>query len=147
MKDFKRKKSTDELMKILKNKSSYSDYISENKGSMDSNKTLPQMLEKLLNENHITKSKAIKNSQLESHYAYQIFNGTKTPSRDKLIMLCIGCGATVEQTRKMLIKIKAAPLYPKDKRDSIILFGILHKIPVMDIDILLYEHGLPTLIK
>ena len=147
MKDSNRKKTTDELMKILKNQSSYSAYISENKASMNSSQTLPQMLEQLIAKNHLTKSQAIKNSQLETHYAYQIFKGTKTPSRDKLIMLCIGCGATVEQTRKMLIKLKAAPLYPKDKRDSIILFGILHKIPVIDIDILLYEHGFQTLIN
>ncbi len=134
------KKSTDELIQILKNKSDLNDYLKENTENI-SDASLVQMLNSILKNNGITKSEAIDNSFIQKNYAYQIFNGTKTPSRDKLIMLSIGIGATVEQTKALLLSVKAAPLYPKDERDSIILFGILHKISIIDINILLYEHG------
>ncbi len=138
------KKSTDELMKILKNKNSYDDFIRENNTSMN-DQSLTEALEYLLMVNNISKADAISHSNLQRNYAYQIFSGQRIPSRDKLIMLCIGMNADQEQTSNLLRKIKAAPLYAKDKRDSIILFGIMHRISVIDINILLYEHHMKCL--
>lgn len=138
------KKSTDDLMKILKNKNSYDDFIRDNIDSMN-NRPLTEDLESLLRINNISKAEAISRSNLQRNYAYQILSGQRIPSRDKLIMLCIGMNADQEQTSKILLKIKAAPLYAKDERDSIILFGILHHISVIDINILLYEHHLKCL--
>ena len=138
------KKSTDDLMKILKNKNNYDDFIRENSDSMN-NRPLTESLEYLIRINNISKAEAISRSNLQRNYAYQIFSGQRIPSRDKLIMLCIGMNADQEQTSRLLLKIKAAPLYAKDERDSIILFGILHRISVIDINILLYEHHLKCL--
>lgn len=138
------KKSTDDLIKILKNKNSYDDFIRENSASMD-DRSLTESLESLLVVNHISKADAISHSNLQRNYAYQIFSGQRIPSRDKLIMLCIGMNADQQQTSKLLLKIKAAPLYAKDERDSIILFGLMHHISVIDINILLYEHHLKCL--
>lgn len=134
------KKSTDELLKILKSKNSFNDYAAENSESFI-NTTLPEMLKTIMSAKHISKAAVIKNSNIEKHYAYQIFQGKRIPSRDKMIMLCIGCQANCEQTRQLLLKIKAAPLYSKDKRDSILLFGLFHHMSVVKINLLLDEHG------
>jgi len=64
---------------------------------------------------------AIANSGLEMHYAYQIMAGRKKASRDKLICLCIGAGMTVKQTDRALQRGMVSPLYPKRKRDAIIM--------------------------
>ncbi len=138
------KKSTDELMKLLRNKKSYDDFMKESSGSMSS-QSLTAALESVLKANHIAKAEAISRSNLQRNYAYQIFNGQRIPSRDKLLMLCIGMRANPEQTSGLLRKIKASPLYAKDQRDSVILFGIMHGISVIDINILLYEHHLKCL--
>ncbi|WP_405355601.1 hypothetical protein [Ruminococcus sp.] len=134
------KKSTDELLNILKSNSNLDDYFSENRDYMQY-ATLPQMLESLILSKKISKSEAINNSLIEKHYGYQIFKGIKTPSRDKLIMLCIGIGADLSQTSKLLNCIKASPLYAKDGRDAVIMFGILHRLSVIDINLMLYDRG------
>lgn len=138
------KKSTDELLGILKSKSNLDDYFKENIDQLQC-ATLPQLLESLINSKGMSKSEAINNSMIEKHYGYQIFKGVKTPSRDKLIMLCIGIGADLNQTEKLLNSIKAAPLYAKDGRDAVIMFGILHRLSVIDINIMLFDRGFEVL--
>lgn len=130
------KKSTDELSKILeskKNRKDLDDYLNQNRESF-SNQTFAELLEQTLKENNVSKAKAIKQSNIERTYAYEIFRGSKVPSRDKVIMLCIGMEADVEQTKQLLLRLKLAPLYLKDERDSIIIFGLQRKMSVMDIN-------------
>lgn len=102
-------------------------------------------LKGIIQSKKISKSEAINNSMIEKHYGYQIFQGIKTPSRDKLIMLCIGIGADLTQTEKLLNSIKASPLYAKDGRDAVIMFGLLHKLSVIDINLMLYDRGFDVL--
>lgn len=137
----KSKKSTDDLLKILKNKNDVNDYLKENQAELLS-KDLVQMLEHLCKTHKITKAKAIEKSKVERHYAYQIFNGTKKPSRDRLIMLCIGIDCNLDEIKKALSIIGYSPLYPRDERDSVIIFGILHKIGVIKINHLLDDRKL-----
>lgn len=138
------KKSTDELLNILKSKNNLDDYFKENLDQLQYT-TLPQMLESILQSKNMSKSEALNNSMIEKHYGYQIFKGVKTPSRDKLIMLCIGIGADLTQTGRLLNSIKAAPLYAKDGRDAVIMFGLLHKLSIIDINFMLYDRGFDVL--
>lgn len=143
------KKSTDELSKILENKKNRKDleeYLSQNRDNF-SNQTFAELLEQTLKENKISKAEAVKRSLIERTYAYELFRASnnKVTSRDKVIMLCAGMGADLEQTRRLLLKMKHAPLYAKDERDSIIIFGLLRKMSVMDINTLLYEKNFEIL--
>lgn len=143
------KKSTDELSKILENKKNRKDldeYLSQNRDNF-SNQTFAELLEQTLKENKVSKTDAVKRSNLENHYAYEIFRGTKDKnlSRNKIIMLCIAMEADLEQTRKLLLKKQYAPLYPKNERDSIIIFGLQRKLSIIDINNLLYDKGFEIL--
>lgn len=140
----KQKKSTDELRNILKNESNYERFYSQNSENF-SDMTFQEIFQQILKENGITQAEAVKRSQLDK-YAYQILDGKKKkPDRDKVIMLCIGAGADEEQTRILLLKKHLAPLYAKDERDAVILFGVYHRLSVMDIDVLLSERNLTLL--
>ena len=141
-----RKKSTDELNKILRSNIPISRYLKENADSFN-NLTLPQTFELILKENKISKSQAVKGSDLERTHGYQILSGKRSPTRDNLIRMCIGMRASSEQTRLLLLKNKSAPLYSKDKRDSVILFGIMHHMNLQEINELLYHNHLPILGK
>ncbi|MBQ8135706.1 MAG: hypothetical protein IJ192_15120 [Clostridia bacterium] len=141
-----KKKTTDELNKTLKNNIPIDRYLRENSESF-SELSFTELLEQILKENHISKSEAIKGSDLERSYGYQIFKGTRKPTRDPLLRLCISMKASSEQTRALLLKNKAAPLYPKDKRDSIIIYGIIHKLSLSEINELLYDHKFALLCK
>ena len=141
-----KKKSTDELNKILRSNIPISRYLKENADSFN-NLTLPQTFELILKENKISKSQAVKGSDLERTHGYQILSGKRSPTRDNLIRMCIGMRASSEQTRLLLLKNKSAPLYSKDKRDSVILFGIMHHMNLQEINELLYQNRLPILGK
>ncbi|MFR6495062.1 MAG: hypothetical protein ACLUOF_00475 [Ruminococcus sp.] len=51
----------------------------------------------------------------------------------------------LDETQTALRIAKLALLYPKDKRDSILIYGIEHGKSVMDINELLYHHNLKCL--
>lgn len=136
-----KRKSTDKLNKILKSNIPISQYLKENTASFHK-LTLPETFEIILKENRISKAQAVKGSNLERTHGYQILSGKRNPTRDTLLRMCIGMKASSEQTRIFLLKIKAAPLYSKDKRDSVILFGILHHINLQEINELLYQNQL-----
>lgn len=137
-------KSTNELLKILQRENGLKKYLEENVEQYSS-QSFTDMLEQILKENSKIKSEAIDCSNIEKHYAYQIFQEKKTPSRDKLIMLCVGMEADMEQTTRLLRKLKFGNLDIKDKRDGIIIHGILHGLPLIDINISLDEQNLKIL--
>lgn len=85
------KKSTQELFDLMKKTQAFDTYMEITKEERVET-TVSAALEKLLEEKNINKSKCIEASGLDRTYAYQIFSGIKTPSRDKLLALCLGYG-------------------------------------------------------
>ena len=71
------KKTTEELMEILKQKKSIHAYFTEEIDELEF-ASLAEYLELLLNEKGLRKSDVIKRSNMDKNYAYQIFNGNKT---------------------------------------------------------------------
>ena len=57
-------------------------------------------------------------------YGYQIFDGSKTPSRDKVIAIALAMQLTLDEANRLLHLSNNGILYPKIKRDSIIIFGL-----------------------
>lgn len=138
-------KSTTELLNELKNFDSFKEYEKINKNSMI-NKTLSQYLCDLLEEKHLKKSDVIRKGELNESYAYQMFSGVKsTPSKDKLICLSIGMDLSVDETNSLLKLAGLSPLYPRIKRDSIIIINMNNKKSVVEINEELYNEGEDTL--
>lgn len=138
-------KSTTELLNELKNFDSFKEYEKINKNSMI-NKTLSQYLCDLLEEKHLKKSDVIRKGELNESYAYQMFSGVKsTPSKDKLICLSIGMDLSVDETNSLLKLAGLSPLYPRIKRDSVIIINMNNKKSVVEINEELYNEGEETL--
>lgn len=138
-------KSTTELLNELKNFDSFKEYEKINKNSMI-NKTLSQYLCDLLEEKHLKKSDVIRKGELNESYTYQMFSGVKsTPSKDKLICLSIGMDLSVDETNSLLKLAGLSPLYPRIKRDSIIIINMNNKKSVVEINEELYNEGEETL--
>ena len=97
-------------------------------------------MNRIVKEKKIVKSKALKRAEINEIYGYQIFSGKRIPSRDKLIALCIGMELDLEETQSVLKCSGFAQLYPKSKRDSIIISGIEKGQSVFEINGLLYEY-------
>lgn len=107
--------------------------------------TLSEYLTMLLRQKKLKRAEVIRDSGLEKAYVYQIFNGEKRPSRDKLIAIAFGLRLNAEETQRMLKLGGCSELYPRIARDVAILFSIQHGVDIWEAGKLLYNSGLPTL--
>lgn len=82
---------------------------------------------------------------IESSYGHQIFKGTRMPSRDKVIQLAFGFGFDLEAAQLLLKVAQYSPLYPRIKRDAIIIFSLNRKRNIIETQALLHELGLKLL--
>ncbi len=138
-------KTTTQLLKELENFKTFEEYETANKENLVS-KTLSQHLSELLKEKNLVRAHVIRKAELGESYAYQIFSGLKpSPERDKIIALCIGMDLTVEETNSLLKIAGLLPLYPRNKRDSIIIINIQNKKSVVEINEILYDSKEKTL--
>lgn len=138
------KKPTDELMDALNESSSIQEYMNKEQNYLIDS-TLSDYLNQLIEEKSLKKSIVIKNSELNEIYGYQIFSGKRIPSRDKLLSLSFGMKLSFEETQSLLKYAGFAPLYPKQKRDSLIIWGKTHQFSIYQINELLFSEDETTL--
>ncbi len=135
------KKPTNDLMNELGNSKSIKSYLNENKDYLI-DKNIAQILTDVLDQKNLKKSDVIQKAEISEVYGYQLFSGVKTnPSRDKILCICIAMGLTLEEIQNLLKLTGFAPLYPKSKRDSIIIFGINSSMSVFEINNSLYDQN------
>lgn len=138
-------KRTEELMQMLNTTDTLEDYWAVNQNELL--EPSPEIyLNKLLKQYQVTKNEVIRRSGLNQIYGYQIFAGSKKPSRDKLIALIFGFPLHLNDAQRLLRVGGASELYPRVRRDSIILFGLKQKLSVQELDDLLFELGEQTIL-
>ena len=79
-------------------------------------------------------------------YVYKVFSGERKPSRDVLIAVSFGLGISFEETQLLLRISKFAILDSRDKRDSVVIYGLMNGLSVFDTNDALAENSLLTLI-
>ncbi len=93
--------------------------------------SLPELsdyIHTLLEEHGMTVIQAIQYCNLDRSYGYQLFNGTRRPTRDVLLTLAINLGLTEEETQRLL-KLAGRPvLYARNRRDAAVLYCLSHKL-------------------
>ena len=93
----------------------------------------------------ILPSQAIRQAQIERTYGHQLFNGTRRPSRDKVLQLSVGMGLTVEETQSLLHAAGKSRLSPRLKRDAVVIYSLQRKLPFLVTQELLVKYGLTIL--
>ena len=126
----------------MKSSKDYEEYLRANGESVTDGVMPHTALNTLINEGGLKKSEVIARSTIEEHYAYQILQGKKTPSRDKMIMLCIGLCLTPEQANDLLKLTGYAQLYAKNSRDNAVIFALTKKMSVIELNLMLDAQGL-----
>ena len=135
------KKVTDELMTALKNETdSVENYLDENRDELIKI-DIRSLWSEMIKKSGLTKTDIIDSSDCGYNYFYCIINGRKTPSRDKIIELVIAMKLSVDDCQKLLKLNEKAPLYPRIKRDSIIIYGIENGQTVFEISDTLKKNG------
>jgi hypothetical protein len=87
----------------------------------------------------------IKHAGIERTYGHQLFNGTRKPSRDKVIQLAFGFALDLDGAQRLLQVAQKSPLYPKIKRDAAIIFCINHHKDIWETQSVLDSLGLTLL--
>ncbi|MBR7033261.1 MAG: helix-turn-helix transcriptional regulator [Clostridia bacterium] len=138
------KKDTSALLHELQSSGDFKKYYSENSGFFVK-ESLSELLERYLSEKGESRAEVIRRSGMSVNYAYQIFNGTRVPERNKLLCLCVAMGLTLEETQTLLKACGYSQLYVKIPFDCVVIYGILHKKSVIEINCMLYDYGLETI--
>ena len=135
--------STDELLKILFKEPSVERYFEQTKSE-----TAPSFAEYLtawcrrLGE---VPERVILRANLEKSFGHQLFSGRRRPSRDTVIQLAFALGADVEETQRFLTIARKSRLYPRVRRDAVILHCLQNRRSLVDTCILLSDLGLAPL--
>jgi transcriptional regulator with XRE-family HTH domain len=135
------KKSTEQLLELLKSidqKEELNSFIEESRLKAD-DLSFHEYIENHINKKGLSKSEMVKKSLVSRTYAYQILDGRKNPSRDKVIAFCMAAGLDIKETQKALILSQNSELYSRLKRDAIIIFAINNKLNVLSANELLFE--------
>ena len=133
-------KQTDELLKELDNTSDINQYLSTNRDELIEQNFAKYLNELLEKKENLTKSKIIKSTSLSESYIYDIFRGEKSnPSRNKLLQIAFAMSLDLETTQKLLKIAKVGILYPRIKRDSIIIFALNKNLDFFECENLLEQ--------
>lgn len=138
------KKDTKRLQSELKHSENVELFIRENQAEFDL-VNMSEYLNELLKKYKLEKSDITKRGGFTGNYVYQIFNGKKNPSRDKLIQLALGFPLTLEETQEMLRLGGCAELYVRDSRDAFLMFAIEKRYGLEEVNELLYKNKKRTL--
>ena len=137
-------KDTGNLLKILNNSKSIGDYLSNEEAHMIKTSLSEEIL-RYIKEKNTTASALFKTAGIDKSYGYEIISGTKHPSRDKVLRLLIALNLSQEEAQSVLKSTGYPALYPKDERDSIILFALKQGGDIDGINDTLYDLGFETL--
>lgn len=137
-------KDTKDLQEELMSSPNLSRFLSENQENFSS-QDFSELLQKLFWRKNISKSALAKSSGMSEVYLYQLFSGGRNPSRNRILCLCFGLSASLEETQEMLRSCGKALLYAKDRRDAIIIYGLVHEMTLEEVNDQLFSEGEKTL--
>lgn len=138
------KKTTDDLRQELMEQPNIRAYLSDNQPSFIDTGIL-DLLEALHGRCGLAKAEVARRSGMSEVYLHQVFSGRRNPSRDRLLCLCLGLEATLEEAQTLLRQAGYAQLYPRLKRDAIISHGIIHRHTLREINEALFAENEKTL--
>lgn len=136
--------NTTELEDLLKNISSEHELEQFISSTLSPIKAISfhEYIEEVRISRNLKKSTLISNSDISRTYAYQILNGLKSPSRDNVIKLCLGGNFSLDESNKALKLAGYNQLYPKDIRDSLIIYFLNTNYTVINANLTLDKHNL-----
>lgn len=115
--------TTDRLISELFNTSNVEEFLSAHEGEL----VVPSFaayITRLCEQKKMTISSVLDNADIGVSFGYALFNGSRKPSRDTVIKLGMAFGLDLDETQKLLSAAGFGGLYPKIKRDAVIIYAI-----------------------
>lgn len=84
--------------------------------------TLQQYLQELLQKHEMSIPDLIIKTVLSKSFVYQVFSGKRNPGRDILLRIAFAMHLSLDETQHLFLIAGKGALYPKVRRDAIIIF-------------------------
>lgn len=139
-------KNTTRLLNELKNAKTFVGFTDKNP-DVFCDESISDCLQRLCFERNVELAQVIRRSGIDRTYGYQLFNGRRSPSRDKLIQLAFGFPLVLSELQMLLRMAGKSQLYPRIRRDAAIIYGLNNNYTVTQMQELLEEQKLPLLDK
>jgi len=137
-------KSTDDLRREMEQVADLNYFLEENESQFHM-ESIVEVLEQIVAERGIQKSTLAKNSGMSVVYLHQIFSRRRNPSRNRVISLCFGLGLSLEETQVLLRRGRFAELYLHNRRDAILIYGLMNGMSFFEVNDRLFEKNEETL--
>ena len=135
---------TSALMRKLHKTKKIDSFLSEQEAQFE-HETFRDCLKKHCAAKNTIPEHVISHAQIDRTYGHQLFNGTRKPSRDKVIQLAFGLGLDVEETQQLLRSASKSALYPRVRRDAVIIYALKEHWRMMDVQEALDRYQLTLL--
>lgn len=142
---FKDDNTTKLLEKQLTVSDSYADFKVRHKDKLSDKTFLVRTLRNFIINSKYDMNTICKRAKLAKSYVYQILNGNRVPSRDKIICLSIALDLSLKETNSMLRYSERGQLYAKKARDAVIMHSILHNMSLDETNKILSENDYEVL--
>ena len=136
--------STSSLMRKLTRAKKIDSFFAENETQFGI-EDFQNCLKKYCEAKNTIPEHVITRAQIDRTYGHQLFNGTRNPSRDKVIQLAFGLGLNVEETQHLLRAASKSTLYPRIRRDAVIIYALKEKWSLLETQEALSQYNLTIL--
>lgn len=140
-------KSTEDLMNALNSTSPSELKQYFHQQFYDGEPTFSRYIDALLLEKGLKRQDVLLKANLPQKYGYKLLSGeTHTSNRDKILRICFSMEMTLKETQRTLTLYGMSELYPKAKRDVVLIVALCQKI--FDIDLvneMLKQEGMAPL--
>ena len=103
--------------------------------------SVSQILAELLRERGWLVKDAIRACCLDRSYGYQMFNGTRLPTRNFLLRLALALGLSPVEAQHLLARCAKPVLYPRNRHDAALLYALDARLSLDDAHELLLSLG------
>ena len=136
----KKKLTTSQLLTIIRSSKTFSE-VDTALTQAESVPQIGQYIYQLMEKYKKQPKDVILQSGFERSYFYHILSGQKIPGRNILLRICFCLQATLTETNLALRYAGHAVLYPRIRRDALLIYAINHKYTVRQANQKLIEEG------
>ena len=129
---------TQDLLSELLSAANLQDYLEQHDLEAPS---LAHYLQAELARRGLRQSEVLKRAQIDQTFGWYVFNGQRGMGRDNVLKLCFGMGFDTCHANRALQAAGANALYPKNKRDAIVIYSLEHGFTLQEANDALYTFG------
>lgn len=134
-------KTTTELLRELKRQScSLNEYLHTHEDNFIV-EDIKLFWDELIEIKGYSKSNIINKADFSYCYFYEVINGRKMPTKDKVVRLALAMKMNMDECQEALKISGRSPLYPKVRRDSILIYAVEKQLSIMQCNILLEKNN------